>query len=279
MPTPDEPRFRARVTDVTTLSPSLRRVRFGGPELARFETSTDPDERVLIEFGEGGPGGAALHRSYTVRAWDPARRTVDVDFATHAGGAAARWARAAAPGDPVRLSSPKGWFAPPPGARRVVLLADLTALPAAARIVESLPARTAVRVVAEIPEPGDEQVWAGPAAVTVTWLTGSGNGRSPSALPDALTALPDLADVDYLWSGGETGASRRIRAHLRRELGWSPDRYHVMGYWQADKERWLARYAEVEARIEELAARELASGRSLDEVRDTIDDALSEAGL
>ncbi|GAA4473579.1 siderophore-interacting protein [Rhodococcus olei] len=273
MPSPDEPHLSAEVRAVTALTPSLRRVRFGGPDLAGFATSGDPDERLLIDFGDGH------RRSYTVRAWHPHEQTVDVDFAVHAGGAAAEWARAATPGSPVRLSQPKGWFRPPADARTLLLFADLTGLPAAGRIVESLPAGTAAHVVAEVPGAADEQRWSATADVTVTWLHGTGNGSTPSALPDALAARTRNERPDYLWFGGETGASRTIRTHLRRALGWPADRYHVMGYWQAGRERWLARYAEIETQIEELTMRELASGKSLDEVRDAVDDALTRAGL
>lgn len=279
VPRSDEPHLRAEVRAVTALSPSLRRVRFGGPDLAAFTPSADPDERLLIEFG-GTPGGPAEHRrSYTVRAWNVDDRTVDVDFTVHAGGSAAAWARTVEPGARVRLSQPKGWWSPPADAHRILLLTDLTGLPAAGRIVESLPAGVSAHVVAEVPDPGDAQQWATAAEVTVTWLTGSGNGVSPTALPDTLTARPDLDRVDYLWFAGETSASRNVRVHLRRTLHWGADRFHVMGYWQADKDRWLARYAEVEARIESLSMRELAAGKSLEEVRDAVDDALTRAGL
>ncbi|SDD78124.1 siderophore-interacting protein [Rhodococcus tukisamuensis] len=272
MPTDDEPRFHAAVTAAVPVSPSLRRIRFAGPGLAGFASSGDPDERLLVEFGDEA-------RSYTVRHWDPAAHALDVDFAVHAGGAAAAWARGATPGMPVRLSRPKGWYRPPADARWQLLLADLSALPAAARIVETLPAGVAAHLIAEVPEAADEQRWTTPADLTVTWLHGTGNGLTPSALPDRLATLDLPAGPGYLWSAGETGASRRIRRHVRRELGWTSDRFDVMGYWQADKERWLAGYRRVEARIEELTVAGLSAGQSLDEVRDTVDDALTEAGL
>ncbi|EME21946.1 siderophore-interacting protein [Rhodococcus triatomae] len=268
MTTPDDPLHPALVADVTTVSPSLRRIRFEMPAGTGFTAAGQPDERVLIDFP-----GLDHRRSYTVRGWVPHRRLLDVDFAVHAGGAAAAWARSAAPGDAVRLSSATGWWRPPPGARELLLLADVSALPAAGRIVESLGPGTSVRVVAEIPDAGDRQEWDTHADIAVTWLT------SPGLLPSTLVDLPGLDSVEYLWSCGETSTSRRIRAHLRRTLGWAPERYHVMGYWQADREGWLARYARVQDRIEAIAARELAAGRSADEVRDVIDDALSEADL
>ncbi|MFC4602375.1 siderophore-interacting protein [Rhodococcus kronopolitis] len=272
MHTDDDPRFDAQVASAEQLSPGLRRVRFTGPGLAGFASSGDPDERLLVEFD-------GHRRSYTVRRWDPLARALDIDFAVHGGGAAAAWARAAAPGLPVRLSRPRGWYRPPADARWQLLLADLSALPAAGRIVETLPAGTRAHLIAEVPTAADEQTWDTPAELTVDWLHGTGNGASPSALPDALTARELPSGPGYLWSACETSASRSIRAHVRHWLGWSAERFHVMGYWQADKERWLARYAEVESRIEELTVRELSSGRSLDEVRDAVDAALAEAGL
>ncbi|MFD4294561.1 siderophore-interacting protein [Rhodococcus sp. NPDC058505] len=278
MPADDEPRFRASVAAAATLSPSLRRLRFTGPELAGFTSSGDPDERVLIDF-EDAADDRRHNRSYTVRAWHPGARMLDVDFAVHAGGPAAEWARTAVPGAAVRVSRPKGWYRPPVAARRLLVLADLSALPAAGRIVESVSAGVAVHVAAEVPDAADEQTWDSAADLSMTWLHGTGNGATPSALPGALPDLVAAHRPDYVWAAGETGASRTVRGYLRRTLGWAPERYHVMGYWQADRERWLARYAKVEAQMEELTARELTSGRSLEEVRDAIDDALDRAGL
>ncbi|TQF73686.1 siderophore-interacting protein [Rhodococcus spelaei] len=250
----------------------MRRIRFAGAGLTDFSSSGDPDERVLVEFD-------GHRRSYTVRRWDETAGTLDIDFAVHAGGAAADWARAATVGSRVRLSRAKGWYHPPADAQWHLLLADLTGLPAAGRIIENLPAGTAAHLVAEVPDARDEQRWSTAADLTVTWLHGTGNGHGPSVLPHHLATLALPPGPGYVWSAGETGASRAIRSHLRRGLGWGADRFDVMGYWQADKERWLARYREVETRIEELTARELSSGKSLDEVRDAVDAALDEAGL
>ncbi|MFD1813230.1 siderophore-interacting protein [Rhodococcus gannanensis] len=278
MQRPDEPHHRADVVDVIDLSPALRRVRFGGPGLTGFTTSGDVDERILIGFGDAA-GDAEHRRSYTVRAWHPVDGTVDVDFAVHTGGVAAAWARSASPGDSVRLSSPKGWWNPPAGADRLLLLADLTGLPAVGRIVESLPAGVSARVIVEVPGRDDRQVWATAAEVGVTWLIGTGNGTGSSALRDALPSTTDLDRIDYAWAGCESTTARVIRTALRRERGWAANRHHMMGYWQADKVRWLARYAEVQDRIEMLTVRELASGKSLDQVRDAIDDVLFDADL
>ncbi len=49
----------------------------------------------------------------------------------------------------------------------------------------------------------------------------------------------------YVWLAGEARASRAVRRHLRRELGWPQADFYTCGYWQVDAEKWNARYDEV----------------------------------
>lgn len=65
--------------------------------------------------------------------------------------------------------------------------------------------------IIEVPTLEDRQELATEGDVTVEWLVGSGNGLGPSALPEA-------------------AASRRIRTHLRREMGLArdPPRHRVL---------------------------------------------------
>ncbi|NLE81897.1 MAG: siderophore-interacting protein [Rhodococcus sp.] len=272
---PDGLPYSATVSSARHLTAHMRRVTFEGPGLAAFTSSGRPDERLLV----GLPPDGSDRRSYTVRRWDPQRGELTVDFVVHAGGNAARWAEQATPGETVTLSAASGWYTPPADSEWQLLLSDMTALPAVGRILEELPAGSRAHVIAEIIEPADEQRFVSSADVTVTWLHGHGNGLTPSMLHAAATGWSRPTGPGYVWFAGEARTSREVRRWLRHELGWSPERYDVMGYWRAHQEEWTRRYEQVQTEIEAVADRALAAGDDLDTVRDAVDAAMERAGL
>ncbi|MFD6904640.1 siderophore-interacting protein [Streptomyces sp. NPDC060077] len=227
----------------------------------------------------------AVMRSYTLRELrtDAGGHTteVDIDFVLHGitargasaeAGPASRWAARAAAGDRVLLLGPAIAdnrairFRPPEDTDLVLLWADETALPAAAAVLETLPAGTRARVWLEVPHSGDVQdlttgadaeiTWhvregaAGPAqsapgpgepapvspvAATARMGTGSPMGtgsHSPMAL-DALRAaeLPP-AERPYVWIAGEAGCVRQLRRHFVGERGIDRRRVTFVGYWR-----------------------------------------------
>lgn len=289
--------FRAVVREVVAVTPNMIRLRFGGEDLRRFVTSGDPDERLVVVLPRPGERDAPEPvrqedgtldypaddepemRSYTVRRVDPATAELVIDFVRHEGGAAASWAAQARVGDVVQLSPAKGWYAPPSDAGWQLLLADMTALPALGRILEELPAGRRAVVLAEVTERGDRQEIESAADVSYTWLVGSGNGHGPSRL---LAALGDVELPDgpgYLWFAGEAAESRAVRKYVRRELGWSTERFTVLGYWRVDKERWMARYEQVGESLEKVYESAVASGLSQGDALDVYEEALEKAGL
>jgi NADPH-dependent ferric siderophore reductase len=235
----------------------MMRVRFGGAELGAWVSSGDPDERITIAFpnpGQSAPPrprieGGAWHfndveepaqRSYTVRR--VGEGTVDVDFVVHEGGVAAEWAMRAAPGDTVGLSMAGGWYRRPADATTVLLAGDATALPAIGRIVEEMSAGVRVHAIIEVATADDVQVLRSAAEVTYTWLTGSGMGRGPSRLLDAVREHPLPDDGTYVWAAAETSVTRAIRKHLRQDRGMPNSALTVIGYWRTNKESWMQRY-------------------------------------
>ena len=111
------------------------------------------------------------------------------------------------------------------------------------------------------------------------WLVGTGNGRAPSGLLAALAGFDPPPGPGYVWFAGEAADSRGVRRHLRREWGWSAERYTTLGYWRRDAERWDARYAEIGPGLEHVYAEAVAAGRSSTEALELYDDALEQAGL
>ncbi|TQC46402.1 siderophore-interacting protein [Rhodococcus sp. WS4] len=267
--------WSAPVVRTTRVTPNMQRITLAGGDLGRFESSGRPDERLLLAF----PPDGAEKRSYTVRRWEPDALEMDIDFAVHAGGAAAQWAARAQPGESLGFSTASGWYAPPADAAWQLLLADMTALPAVGRIVEELPSTARVHVIAEVTTRCDRQEFATAAAQTTTWLHGSGNGTGDSLLAEAARDWVRPDAPGYVWFAGEAKVSRVVRRWLRHELGWPADRYDVIGYWRDNKEEWVARYETVRAQIEAARDTALAAGDDFDSVRDAVDAALDRTGL
>ena len=90
-----------------------------------------PDEWLALTVP-----GQFQTRYYTVRSLTEGRLTLDVVI--HEEGLVTSWAQTDCVGDVVGLGDPKGSFALPPDAGWVVLAGDMTALPAMARILETV---------------------------------------------------------------------------------------------------------------------------------------------
>lgn len=290
--------YRAEVRTVDRLTPNMIRVQFGGADLSRFESSWVADERLVVVFPAPGQTEAPPPeqqddgtydyadeatrpemRSYTVRAWDPVAYVLVIDFVAHEAGVAAQWAVDARPGSVVYLTDARGWYRPPADAGWQLLVADMTALPALGRIVENLPAGTRAHVIAEVIDPADRQRLTSAAEVSYQWLTGSGHDLGPSRLRAAVSDFRWPEGPGYVWFAGEASESRAVRQHLRRELGWSADRYEILGYWRVRKQEWMARYDLIGSELEQVYAQAVAEGHSSTEALELYDDALEKAGL
>lgn len=287
--------FRAVVVRAHDLTPSLRRVVFGGPGLADFESTGVGDEYLRILFpaqGEVEPvlpvveNGVLdyssinldLLRTYTVRRHDPDAGEVTIDFVVHEGGVAATWARTAEPGDVVGLNTPTAMYDAPAGLDWQILVADCAALPALARILEQTGPEVRTRVVVEVPDAGHHLALPQHPRVEVTWLHG-GNGHGPSRLQDVVASLPRPEGVGYVWISGETRVLRGVRKHLRRTLGLPASAYKAVGYWTENAEQWLAQYGALDDDTRASLEALWESDRDEDEIEAEYDERLAALGL
>ncbi|MCW4352429.1 siderophore-interacting protein [Hoyosella sp. YIM 151337] len=289
--------YLAEVLTTSRITPNMVRVRLGGAELSRFESSGYPDERLGVYFPNPGmrvpqrpravdgawvfedPSDEPQGRSYTVRNFDPHRGEMDIDFVVHDGGVASAWALNAKPGDQVGLSAADGWFKPPATTRHYVIAADATGLPAAGRILENLPAGTTATVVTEIVNSADAQELSSAAAVTYMWLAGSGMGHGPSRLDGAVRELPAPEPDTYFWVAAEASVTRSIRKYLRKELSLTARDMCVLGYWRRDKEDFMRRYEPVQETMVQRYGRLVESGMHGQELIDAWDAELERAGF
>ncbi len=247
-----------RVIEAARVTPRMARVRFGGDDL-RDLTLNGPDQQVKLYFPRPGQTVPSLPeadgdltrwyeaytampederpwmRGYTIRAHDPRRNTVTVDFVLHGdAGPATRWALNAAPGDTLGMFGPSAEFDRPvagsiAAADWVLLAGDETALPAIGTLIEALPAGARAIAYVEVAGAGEEQHFDTRADVTVHWL----HRDAGDALADTVRAARFPEGPVFAWLAGEAGAVRAMRRHLVEERGLDRRSVDFAGYWRA----------------------------------------------
>ena len=237
----------AEVVRVAPLTPSMSRITLAAPELADFGVE-QPGEIVTLGWPAPGrelvlprrrwrfpPGTEGQHwRNYTVRAYDPARAEIDVDFFLHGGhGRASAWAMRATPGDRVGFAGPRThWRERTGDADWSLLVADETGLPALLAILETMPAGHRTTALVEVGDEAERQPVKTAADVDLHWLSRA--GRPPGTTTVLTGAVRDLALPDgrgRAWGGGEARAMRAVRDDLR-ERGMARATVQALGYWK-----------------------------------------------
>ncbi|MDO5093428.1 MAG: siderophore-interacting protein [Propionibacteriaceae bacterium] len=197
---------RVEVTAVSRLTPGMIRIEFGGEGLDGFVFSGVGDEYLRLFLPPTGhdepnlpepaaddywrfPEGVepAVARTYTVRAWEPGRLTID--FVVHDGGIAATWALGARPGHIAGVNTPRPLYAAPDDITWQLLVADATGLPAALRLAEQAPDHVQTRVVLEVLAPEHRQDVVPRSNVEVLWtyggtVTALAKSKRSSAVPN-----------------------------------------------------------------------------------------------
>lgn len=184
-------------------------------------------------------------RTYTVRAFDGERLTLDV--VVHGDdGVAGPWARDVEPGGPgslVQVRGPGGAYRPDPDADHHLLVGDASALPAIAVALEQLPLGASADVILEVRDAREQLDLDTRADARIQWIH---TACSQGALGEDLVAavreltLPD-GDVQA-FVHGEAGWVRQLRSHLRFERAIPRERLSISGYWRrgATDEQWRA---------------------------------------
>jgi NADPH-dependent ferric siderophore reductase len=254
-----------RVADVT---PGMRRVTLGGPELKAHTAANgfpvdeihcdgfDDHCKFILRHPDlpaDAPAPAptqnagvldwphddlAVNRSYTIRKWRPEAGEygeMDVDFVKHGVGPATRWAYAVQPGEDIQIAGPKACATQPEGADWLLIAGDETTLPAIGRWLEEMPADTRGQVFIEVDRDDHIQTIDHPAGVEITWLPRNGaEAGTTTALFDAITGCEWWDGTVFAWVAGETLTLVPIRRWLRREKGLAKEQVDVAGYWRRE---------------------------------------------
>ncbi|WP_420037141.1 siderophore-interacting protein [Streptomyces sp. cg28] len=176
--------------------------------------------------------------NYTVAGFRPESAELDIDFVVHCGptgeaeGAAAIWACATTPGDPMALLDQGLLFDCPDDASEVLVVADESGLPAMGGVLRSLPRGTVGRVIQEIPAHGDRRELHAPDGIQVTWVVRDDAGAVPGAAAlEELRRHEKVSDTGYAFVVGESTLATEGRRHLHR-AGLPKDRITFSGFWK-----------------------------------------------
>jgi NADPH-dependent ferric siderophore reductase len=225
--------YDARVLRRERLSPHLIRLTLGSAgdgeaDLSTFVSTGVPDEWVGLVVP-----GQFQSRYYTVRSWVGGELTLDV--VVHDVGLVTEWAARDVVGDTVTITEPKGSFAMPDDAGWLLLVGDVTAMPAMARIAETVDLdkldHRGIRIWAEAADRAElERIGYLPDTAEITWLAPPADGGSNlAAVVEAIEWPPGDG---YFWMAGESAQMRAIRKYLMRQRRLPTTAYDVMGYWR-----------------------------------------------
>ena len=236
-------RRRLDVLRVVDITPRMRRITLGGPELAGF-VSLGSDDHIKLMFPQNAAEQAALQsptfsikddgpqpamRDYTPRRFDLNLGELDIDFVLHGDGPASTWAEQAQVGQHLYIGGPRGSMIVPDIFDSYLLIGDETALPAIARRLEELPAGRTVLAVIEIADAAERQALQSAAEVEVIWLV-----RGQADLLDTVRALTLPSGALYTFVAMETKLSRQVRRVLLDTHKVDEAFLKAVGYWRAE---------------------------------------------
>jgi NADPH-dependent ferric siderophore reductase len=242
---------RTVVRSVEQLTPHMVRIVVGGDALEGFSAGEFTDHYVKLQlpapgadYGSGFDGDEIREtrprelwprtRTYSVRAWDPERLELTIDFVVHGDtGVAGPWAAAARPGDVLQLLGPGGAYSPDPEADWHLLIGDASVIPAVAASLPRIPAGVPVVVVLEVDGPDEEQELETPGDLRLQWVHRSeAPGEEPELLAEVVSALDLPEGRGQAFVHGEASSVRAVRRHLLAERGLPAEALSASGYWK-----------------------------------------------
>lgn len=171
-------------------------------------------------------------RTYSVRNYNSVDNTMAIDFVVHQHGIATTWAQQAKAGDTIGLVAmgSKNRF---DENIQLILLGDISALPAISYTLEHLPAYQKAIAIIEVRDEQDKiTINVAKHAMLKCAVTPQGE---QSKLIDMVNQLNLAQDDDSLvfWGGMESSVSQALRHHLKANFSQVPaDSIRLISYWR-----------------------------------------------
>ena len=242
-------RRRLEVLRVTDITPRMRRITLGGPELAGF-ISLGSDDHIKLLFPQNAAEQAALEspnfsikgegpqpamRDYTPRRFDLNIGELDIDFVLHGDGPASTWAEQVQVGQHLYIGGPRGSMIVPDMFDSYLLIGDETALPAIGRWVEEAAPGVVVTTAVIVDNPACALHFGSAAQWNPIWVARDGASDDAALLRTALSAHALPSGDGFVWIAAEAQVARNLRRYIlderQHKLQWTK----AAGYWTHGK--------------------------------------------
>jgi NADPH-dependent ferric siderophore reductase len=230
-PLADAALWQLEVAETGPLTPSMHRMVLTAPALEGLRYSAGQDLMLRVPL----VGDKVVNRRYTIRTFDPTRRTVTVDVSLHGAGPGTDWIRSAAIRDRIDAIGPRGKISVHPDAAWHLFVADETGLPGVLAMIEVLPPGSTALALLEIDSPADELL---PDAhevqgLDVRWLHRRGQSvpGDPALMLEAVGAVTLPSGLGHAYVAAEAGVVRAVN-RLLTESGLGPDHVSAKAYWR-----------------------------------------------
>jgi NADPH-dependent ferric siderophore reductase len=220
------------VTATEALTPTMRRIRCTAPGLAALSYLPGQDLMLTVPAGT-----ASFRRRYTIRSFERAAPSIDIDVVLHGDGPAAAWAASVQPGGRIEAIGPRGKVTVDVTADWHLFAGDDSAVPASLAMAESLPDPDRAIVVLEVDGPDDHQQVrsTGGREIPVQWLHRAGTDpASAGQLVDALGTVEFPTGRGHVYLAGELGVVAAMRSALLAR-GMAAEQISAKPYWRAGR--------------------------------------------
>lgn len=231
-----DPRIKDTVVrSVLDITPNMRRVVLGGPDLADFPKGQEGGY-IKLRFYEEDSDTPTM-RTYSIGAHNVETGELTVDFALHAasGGLAMDWVMQAKPGDTLEIAGPGPVKMAPAEADWYLIAADMTGLPAALCNLEMLPDTAKGYAVLEIPTEADKQDVSLPDGITLHWVINPTPQALNNKLLNKITSLDWHIGAPFVWTACEFDTMRALRSYYRVDRAVDKKSYYLSSYWRAGR--------------------------------------------
>ncbi len=168
-------------------------------------------------------------RVYTVRRHDSVNKTIDIDFAIHfPAGPATNWALNVQLNETIEIMGPGVLKINPNDGDWYLFSVDMSALPAAISVMETLDEKAKGYAFIEVLSEEDKQPLNTPKGIEVKWILHSDSNEQLSAIKN-IKSYEGKANV---FIAGELGTSREIKYYLKNHNPFPVISEYISSYWK-----------------------------------------------